>query len=111
MFWWATWTVSEFVWYVTKNWSNSRQFKKGKVALLFKVWDPKKVSNYRTISVLTCFSKILDQITYNRLCKYLVEQKVLYKKQFGFQTGHSTDHAIVKLVDQITNPLKMGMTH
>ena len=50
-------------------------------------------------------------MTYNRLCKYLVEQKVLYKKQFGFQTGHSADHAIVKLVDQITNPLKMGMTH
>ena len=50
-------------------------------------------------------------MTYNRLCKYLVEQKVLYQKQFGFQTGHSTDHAIVKRVDQITNPLKMGMTH
>ena len=24
-----------------------------------------------------------------------------YNKQFGFQKGHSTDHAIVKLADQI----------
>ena len=38
---------------------------------------------------------------YNRLYKYLCEEKLLYSKQFGFQKGHSTDHAIVNLVDQI----------
>ena len=26
---------------------------------------------------------------------------MLYKKQFGFQKGHSTDHTIVQLADQI----------
>ena len=25
----------------------------------------------------------------------------MYDKQFGFETGHSTDHAIAQLVDQI----------
>ena len=38
---------------------------------------------------------------YNRLYKYLTTEKLLYSKQFGFQTGLSTEHAIVKLVDQI----------
>ena len=38
---------------------------------------------------------------YNRLYKYLCEEKLLYSKQFGFQKGHSTDHTIVHLVDQI----------
>ena len=38
---------------------------------------------------------------YDRLCKYLTTDKLLYQKQFGFQTGLSTEHAIVKLVDQI----------
>ena len=38
---------------------------------------------------------------YNRLYLYLTENKILYPKQFGFQTGHSTEHAIVQLVDQI----------
>ena len=38
---------------------------------------------------------------YNRLYKYLTIEKLLYSKQFGFQTGLSTEHAIVKLVDQI----------
>ena len=38
---------------------------------------------------------------YNRLYQYLTENKILYPKQFGFQTGHSTEHAIVQLVDEM----------
>ena len=33
--------------------------------------------------------------------QYLTESKILNHKQFGFQTGHWTEHAIVQLVDQI----------
>ena len=40
---------------------------------------------------------------YNRLYKYLTDNNLLYKKQFGFQVGYSTDHAIVQLVDQVRN--------
>ena len=32
---------------------------------------------------------------------YLTDNNILYKKQFGFQTGHSTEHAIIQLIDQI----------
>ena len=38
---------------------------------------------------------------YNRLYKYLCQQKLLYSKQFGFQKGHSTDHVTAHIVDQI----------
>ena len=38
---------------------------------------------------------------YNCLQKYLKDQNILYDKQFGFQTGHSADHAIAELVDHI----------
>ena len=38
---------------------------------------------------------------YNRLYKHLSNSKILYPKQFGFQKGHSTDHALLQLVDQI----------
>ena len=44
--------------------------------------------------MLPCFSKILEQIMYNPLQKHLNDQNILYDKQFGFQTDHSTDHAI-----------------
>ena len=33
--------------------------------------------------------------------KYLTTEKILYPKQFGFQRGHSTEHAIAKLANQI----------
>ena len=62
-----------------------------------------ELRNYRPISVLPCFSKILERIIYNRLYKYLTDNNILYKKQFGFQTRHSTEHAIIQLVDQINS--------
>ena len=64
------------------------------------------ISNYRHISVLACFSKILERIMYNRLYKYPTTEKLLYSKQFGFQTGLSSEHALVKLVDQIYKSLE-----
>ena len=40
---------------------------------------------------------------YNRLYKHLKEKDILYKKQFGFQQKHSTEHAILQLIDQVSN--------
>ena len=72
-----------------------------KVTPIYKADNSSNVSNYRPISLLPCFSKMLEWIMCNRLQKYLKDQNILYDKQFGFQTGHSTDHANAKLVDQI----------
>ena len=47
------------------------------------------------------FSKIFEKIMYSLLYKYLSDNNVLYRKQFGFQEKHSTKHAIMQLVDQI----------
>ena len=38
---------------------------------------------------------------YNRLYKYLRGNYILYEKQFGFQSGYSTNDTIIKLVDTI----------
>ena len=77
------------------------KLKIARVILLYKAGDPVNISNYRPISVLPSFSKMLERIMYNRLCKYLTTEKFLYPKQFGFQRGHSTERAIVKLANQI----------
>ena len=37
----------------------------------------------------------------NPLYKHLSNLKILYPKQFGFQKGHSTDRALLQLVNQI----------
>ena len=57
--------------------------------------------NYRPISLLSCFSKLLELIMYNRFFKFLSENSILYEKQLGFQTSHSNEHAILLLVNQL----------
>ena len=47
--------------------------------------------------------KILQRIMYNRISNYLNENEILNHKQFGFPVGHSTEHAILELIDQISN--------
>ena len=72
-----------------------------KVTPVSKTGDLKEISNYRPISVLPCFSKILERIMHNRLYSYLLNEQILYSKQFGFQKGHSTEYTIAQLADQI----------
>ena len=66
------------------------------------------VTNYRPISVLPSFSKLLECIMYNRLYNFLLENNIFYQKQFGFQNAHSTEHAILQLVNQITEAFSQG---
>ena len=77
-----------------------------KVTPVFKGGDSADLSNYRPISVLPCFSKILEQLMYNRLYKHLSVSEILYPKQVGFQKGHSTDHVLLQLVYQIYESFK-----
>ena len=72
-----------------------------KVTPIYKANDNSDISNYRPISVLPRFSKILERLMYNRLYKYLKENNILYEKQFEFQSGYSTNDAIAQLVDKI----------
>ena len=53
-------------------------------------------------------SKMLERIMYNRLYKYLTENNLLYWKQFGFQKGHSPEHALLQLVEQINQAFEMN---
>ena len=59
--------------------------------------------NYRPISVLPCFSKIIEKIIANWLLSFLPKYNILYDYQFGFIPGKSTTHAILSLVDYLIN--------
>ena len=55
-----------------------------KVTPIYKAGDNSDISNYRSISLLPCFSKILERLMYSHLYKYLKENNILYEKQFCF---------------------------
>ena len=78
------------------------ELKIARVTPLFKNGSDPDLGNYTPISVLPCFSKILEKIMYNRLYKHKSNNKDLSRKQFGIQEKHSTKHVIMQLVDQIS---------
>jgi len=81
------------------------KLKIAKVIPVFKKGDRLHVSNYRPISLLNVFDKILEKLMYSRLYAYLLKNNLLYKYQFGFRKNHSTSLALVDVLDTINNYL------
>ena len=79
--------------------------KVAKVTPVYKKDDPREISNYRPISILSSISKILEKIVYNRLYDFLNKNKLLNPNQYGFRKNHSTDLALVHIFDKITNAM------
>ena len=75
------------------------QLKCAKVIPIYKASDPNKLNNYRPISLLCSFSKLLERIMYNKIMKFLNTNNILYKHQYGFRSKHSTIHPIIQLLN------------
>ncbi len=80
-----------------------------KVIPLFKKGCPLNSSNYRPISLLSVFSKIIEKIMYKRLYDFLELHNVLYNLQFGFRASHSINHALISLTESVKNTLDNKM--
>ena len=74
--------------------------------LYIKKDDPQVFSNYRPVSVLPSFSKIIEQLVFNKCVDFIDKHKILNTNQYGFRTGHSTYMAIVDFVDKICNAVE-----
>ena len=81
------------------------ELKIAKVIPLFKGGESKYLINYRPVSVLPVFSKVLERLMYDRIMEFVKENDVLYNMQFGFRKGHSTAIALMLLTDRISNAL------
>jgi hypothetical protein len=72
---------------------------------LYKKGDKTDPSNYRPISMLTSFSKVLEKALYNGLIEFLNNNNILTSQQFGFRKNLATDDAIFRLTHEILNAL------
>ena len=77
------------------------KLKISKIVPLFKQGCKQNLNNYRPISILPTFSKILEKIIYNRLNIFLEFNEVLTESQFGFRTHRSTTSAVLSVTDHI----------
>ena len=65
-------------------------------------------NNYRPISLLSVFSKIIERLMYSRLLNFINKHKIFNKLQFEFRNNHSTFMALVILVENLVNALDNG---
>ena len=75
--------------------------KKAKVIPLHKDGSKLDEKNYRPISLLNVWSKIIERALFIRIYAYMEYHNLLFDKQFAFRTKHSTIDALVELVEKI----------
>ena len=72
-----------------------------KVIALFKGGSTEEVNNYRPISLLPIFDKIIEKIMHKQLYAFLEEHNILFKNQFGFRKKCSTAHSLIEITEKI----------
>jgi hypothetical protein len=75
------------------------RLKFSEVRPLFKKGDITEFSNYRPISLLTSFSKIIEKFIFKRLYNYLHDNNILVGEQYGFRGKLPTETAIYTLLN------------
>ena len=80
-----------------------------KVIPVFKAGDKGKVSNYRPISLLSVFSKILEKLVYTRTVDFLNSHSVLVPTQYGFRPKFSTIHAVLDIITSCYDNMAINM--
>ena len=65
-------------------------------------------TNYRPISVLPVFSKLLEKLMHKRITSFITRFEILYLNQFGFRDKRSTSLAIITFVDKIRRAIDNG---
>ena len=79
--------------------------KRGSITPIYKKSDPRYLDNYRPVSTLPIFGKILEKILYSRLYNYFTSKGIIHKNQFGFRKNHSTSHAVNYSVNHVLDHL------
>ena len=79
--------------------------KVAKIVPIFKAGKDNIFTNYRPVSLLPQFSKILEKIFNSRLDTFLEKYIILSENQYGFREKRSTALALMELVEDLTKSL------
>ena len=86
------------------------KMKIAKIVPLYKSGEKDIFTNYRPVSLLSQFSKILEKLFNSRLEKFIDLHHILSDSQFGFRKNHSTNLALLELMEQITDSFENKKT-
>ena len=68
-----------------------------------------EVTNYRPISILSVFSKILEKLVRTRTLSFLKSHSVLTPTQYGFRPKYSILHALLDVTNSALNNIEKNL--
>jgi hypothetical protein len=80
-------------------------WKTAKVKPLYKKGEKYDMRNYRPISIIPVFAKLLERLMYNRIISFLYKNKIFLEAQNGFRKGKSIDTAVQPFMERIQENL------
>ena len=83
-------------------------WKNAKITPVHKKGDTKNPENFRSISVLPIFSKIIEKAAHSQLSAFLEKHELLTEFQFGYREKRSTKLACTFLFDSMRNAIDNG---
>ena len=72
---------------------------------ILKTGDKLNIPNYRPISLLISFFKIVEKIIYTRIYTHVVQNQILVKEQYANRSNLSTDNASYTLTHEILSAM------
>jgi hypothetical protein len=73
--------------------------KKSVVKPIYKKEKKEEAINYRPITLLSAFSKVLEKVIANQLIVFLEKHNIFNKSQYGFKKNESTNDAIATIIE------------
>ena len=86
------------------------KLKLAKVIPIHKKDNDTDFANYRPISILPALSKIFERVIYNQTHDYFQSNNLYFNSQYGFRKQHSTELALLEVIDRITLQLDNKIT-
>ena len=82
-----------------------------KVCPLFKSGEKCDANNYRPISVLPSIARVFERILFEQIYRHLSNNKLLYSRQSGFRSLHSTVSALLDMTNDWCFNIDRGMVN
>ena len=79
-----------------------------KVIPLHKGGSTQDLNNFRPISLLLIFDKIIENIIHKKLYHFLDLHNILFENQFGFRKNNSTSYALMEITEKIKENIDSG---